>query len=276
MDNKDKKVTTDKSNILDSDVANAIDDALSASLNNKFAVVSQILEKMLATHMNQMESKFSKFLSNNIHVSTSKTGKQIGSADDDISTLQIPKFPPPLEPSIENIDSWTVIRNSVRAGSFVPPYYASTYSTPPPQTIDIPYGPMPNNAFESSTRYAYAPPNQPPHIPHGSPQPNQTPFRPKTELEGFREEMLDIFRQTFGIDPKAKMRVYQKPYPESYEYFQFPQGFKIPEFTMFTGNDNRTTLEHVGQFVIQCGEVSSSDIYKLRLFPLSLSGAAFT
>jgi hypothetical protein len=35
-------------------------------------------------------------------------------------------------------------------------------------------------------------------------------------------------------------------------------------------------LEHVGQFVIQCGEVSSSDIYKLRLFPLSLSGVAFT
>jgi hypothetical protein len=33
---------------------------------------------------------------------------------------------------------------------------------------------------------------------------------------------------------------------------------------------------HVCQFVIQCGEVSSSDIYKLRLFPLSLSGAAFT
>jgi hypothetical protein len=35
-------------------------------------------------------------------------------------------------------------------------------------------------------------------------------------------------------------------------------------------------LEHVGQFVIQCGEVSSSDIYKLRLFPLFLSGPAFT
>jgi hypothetical protein len=40
--------------------------------------------------------------------------------------------------------------------------------------------------------------------------------------------------------------------------------------------NNRTTLEHVGQFVIQCGEVSSSDIYKLRLFSLSLSSAAFT
>jgi hypothetical protein len=88
--------------------------------------------------------------------------------------------------------------------------------------------------------------------------------------------MLDMFRQTFGIDTKAKMRAYQKPYPESFEYVQFPQGFKIPEFTKFTGNDNRDTLEHVGQFVIQCGEVSSSDIYKLRLFPLSISGVAFT
>jgi len=34
------------------------------------------------------------------------------------------------------------------------------------------------------------------------------------------------------------------------------------------------TLEHIGQFIIQCGEASTSDIYKLRLFLLSLSGAA--
>jgi hypothetical protein len=59
---KDKKVTTDKPNILDSDVANAIDGVVSASLNNKFAAASQDLVKMLATRMNQMESKFSKIL----------------------------------------------------------------------------------------------------------------------------------------------------------------------------------------------------------------------
>jgi hypothetical protein len=245
-------------------------------LNNKFAAASQNLEKMVVTCMSQMESKFSKFFGNNIHSSTSNTGKQIGNAGDGISNLQIPKFPPPREPSIENIHSRTFIGNSARVGSFVPPYYASAYSTPLAQTTGIPYGPMPNNAFDSSMQYAYALPNQPPHVPHGSAQPNQTPFQPRAELEGFREEMLEMFRQTFGIDSKAKMRAYQKPYPESYEYVQFSQGFKIPEFTKFAGIDNRTTLEHVGQFVIQCGEVSSSDIYKLRLFPLSLSGAAFT
>jgi hypothetical protein len=157
----------------------------------------------------------------------------------------------------------------------VPPYYASAYSTPPLQTDGIPYGPMPNNTFDS-LRYAYASPDQTPHVPHGSPQHNQTPIRPRAELEGFREEMLDMFRQTFGTAPKAKMRAYQKPYLESYEYVQFSRGFKIPEFTKFTGKDNRTALDHVGQFVIQCGEVSSSDIYKLKLFSLSLSSAAFT
>jgi hypothetical protein len=66
-DSKDKKVTADKPNILDLDVANAIDGALSATLNNKFAVVSQNLEKMLVTHMSKMESKFSKFFGNNIY-----------------------------------------------------------------------------------------------------------------------------------------------------------------------------------------------------------------
>ena len=35
-------------------------------------------------------------------------------------------------------------------------------------------------------------------------------------------------------------------------------------------------MEHISQFIIQCVETSTSDIYKLRLFPLSLSGAAFT
>ena len=61
-----------------------------------------------------------------------------------------------------------------------------------------------------------------------------------------------------------------------YEHVAYPQGFKIPEFVKFTGDDSRTTLEYIGQFIIQCEEASTSDIYKLRLFLLSLSGAAFT
>jgi hypothetical protein len=32
---------------------------------------------------------------------------------------------------------------------------------------------------------------------------------------------------------------------------------------------SKTTLEHVGQFILQCGEAIANDRLKLRLFPLS-------
>jgi hypothetical protein len=50
----------------------------------------------------------------------------------------------------------------------------------------------------------------------------------------------------------------------------------VPEFSEFSGVDDKTTVEHVGQFILQCGEASANNVLKLRLFPLSLSGTAFT
>jgi hypothetical protein len=35
-------------------------------------------------------------------------------------------------------------------------------------------------------------------------------------------------------------------------------------------------LEHVGKFILYCGEASANNTLKLRMFPLSLSGTAFT
>jgi hypothetical protein len=35
-------------------------------------------------------------------------------------------------------------------------------------------------------------------------------------------------------------------------------------------------LEHVGQFILQCGEAGANDTIKLRMFSLSLSGITFT
>ena len=45
-----------------------------------------------------------------------------------------------------------------------------------------------------------------------------------------KEDVIKIFRQTFGIEPKVKCRTYQRPYSENYDYVAYPQGFKIPEF----------------------------------------------
>ena len=42
------------------------------------------------------------------------------------------------------------------------------------------------------------------------------------------------------------MPIILRLYPEEYEHVAYPHGFKIPEFTKFTGNDSRTTLKHIG------------------------------
>jgi hypothetical protein len=50
----------------------------------------------------------------------------------------------------------------------------------------------------------------------------------------------------------------------------------VPEFSKFIGEDGKITLEHIGQFILQCGEASASDALKLRMLPLLLTGTVFT
>jgi hypothetical protein len=45
---------------------------------------------------------------------------------------------------------------------------------------------------------------------------------------------------------------------------------------MFSGEYGKTTLEHVGQLILQCGEDSANDVLKLKIFLLSLFGTTFT
>jgi hypothetical protein len=47
-------------------------------------------------------------------------------------------------------------------------------------------------------------------------------------------------------------------------------------FSKFSGEDGKTILEHVNQFILQCGEASTNDTLKLTMFPLLLSCTTFT
>jgi hypothetical protein len=83
-------------------------------------------------------------------------------------------------------------------------------------------------------------------------------------------------RESFSIEPKGQWHVYQNPHPNYYDQLACLRGYRILEFSKFSGDNGKTTLEHVGQFILQCGEVSDNDTLKLRMFPLSLSDTAFT
>jgi hypothetical protein len=91
-----------------------------------------------------------------------------------------------------------------------------------------------------------------------------------------RSELQKMFYDNFGIEPKPVSRMYQKPYPEYFDALPYPQGYKVPDFAKFNGVDNKTTWEHVSQYLAQLGEAGNTDPLKVRLFPLSLAGTAFS
>lgn len=48
-------------------------------------------------------------------------------------------------------------------------------------------------------------------------------------------------KETYGIERKAKSRVYQKSYPISFNYAVVPRDWKFPNFLKFSGDDDITT-----------------------------------
>nr|ABA98565.1 retrotransposon protein, putative, Ty3-gypsy subclass [Oryza sativa Japonica Group] len=145
-----------------------------------------------------------------------------------------------------------------------------------------------NRGYPPDTRYGqynYIAPQQPPLRPPNTP-PN--PYRPKN-----MEELIStIIRATFGVEAKDRARIPEftkfsgEDSRTTWEHVDqllaqcdsvpYPQGFEVPNFMKFTGEDARTTMEHIGQFIEQCGKAGSDDLLKLKLFPLSLSNFAST
>jgi hypothetical protein len=99
---------------------------------------------------------------------------------------------------------------------------------------------------------------------------------PGADPNNLTNQLATILRESFGIEPKGRGRVYQKSYPDYYDQLPYPRGYRVPEFAKFSGEDGKTTLEHVGQIILQCSEASANDTLKLRIFPLLLSDTTFT
>lgn len=85
-------------------------------------------------------------------------------------------------------------------------------------------------------------------------------------LYSSNSKIAGVMWDQFRLKPKEPMFMYWKPYPEAYDQIAMPPRYIV---------DNMATIEHISKFLIQCGEASSSDAPKIRLFPLSLSGSAF-
>jgi hypothetical protein len=143
--------------------------------------------------------------------------------------------------------------------NFQQPYYQTMAYGPniPPMGTGVRHGPILDVLFPRTP--AYVTPNP----------------RVDGEMnEGVRDQIARTLRE-FGFMPKVRARSYQKPYLEYFDTIPYPWGFRVPDLAKFMGDDDKTTYEHIGQFLAQVNDVGITDIHKITMFPLSLTGTTF-
>jgi hypothetical protein len=90
------------------------------------------------------------------------------------------------------------------------------------------------------------------------------------------QKMADLMQNQFGLKPKMQGPAYTPPFPEWYYKVILPPWVKPPtEFTKFSGQDDTSTVEHIARYLMQLGEASADEAFRVRYFPLSLTGLAF-
>jgi hypothetical protein len=143
--------------------------------------------------------------------------------------------------------------------NFQQPYYQTMAYGPniPSTGTRVTHGPIPDIFFTRTLAYV----------------------TPNLRVEGqINDRVWDQITRTlkeFGFTLKGRARSYQKPYTEYFDTIHYPQGFRVPDLAKITGDDAKTTYEHIGQFLAQVNDVGIMDVHKIRMFPLSLTEAAF-
>jgi hypothetical protein len=93
---------------------------------------------------------------------------------------------------------------------------------------------------------------------------------PPVAIDIVREEIDGAFRDKLGGHS------YRRPYNSQFDHLPYPQGTRIPKFAKFSGDQGKSTREHIDQFLAQLGELADTEAFRVRLFSLSLTGTAFT
>jgi hypothetical protein len=103
------------------------------------------------------------------------------------------------------------------------------------------------------------------------------PGNQDVNIDLLMQRMTDVLQNQFGLKPKNKGHVYTPPFPEWYRRVALPNKVKVPvDFTKFSGQDDTSIVELIARYLMQLGEASADEAFRIRYFPLSLTGPAFT
>jgi hypothetical protein len=103
------------------------------------------------------------------------------------------------------------------------------------------------------------------------------PRNQDVNIDLLMQRMTDVLQNQFGLKPKTQGHVYTPPFPEWYNRVALPNRVKVPaDLTKFSGQDDTSTVEHIARYLMQLGEASADEAFRIRYFPLSLTGPTFT
>jgi hypothetical protein len=69
---------------------------------------------------------------------------------------------------------------------------------------------------------------------------------PPATIDIVREEITEAFRDKLTISMALWGQSYWKPYDNRFDYHPYPLGTRIPEFAKFSGDQGKSTHEHIG------------------------------
>jgi hypothetical protein len=103
------------------------------------------------------------------------------------------------------------------------------------------------------------------------------PGNQDVNIDLLMQRMTDVLQNQFGLKPKNQGHVYTPPFPEWYNRVTLPNRVKVPAYlTKFSGQDDTSTVEHIARYLMQLGEAFVDEAFRIRYFPLSLTGLTFT
>jgi hypothetical protein len=70
-------------------------------------------------------------------------------------------------------------------------------------------------------------------------------------LNWSKEELSRSLEESLGVQIKPSRTTYRKPYPSHFDFMKAPDGWKVPDFNKFSGDDSKSTMEHIGMFLAQ-------------------------
>jgi hypothetical protein len=82
------------------------------------------------------------------------------------------------------------------------------------------------------------------------------------------QKMTNVLQNQFSLKPKNQGHVYTPPFPEWYNRVALPHRVKAPaDFTKFSRQDDTSTVENIARYLMQLGEASADEAFRIRYFP---------